>query len=90
MLWKYFLEFNMQELFTMWANWIPDKNMPVNQQHISKSYYVVNPYYEIYYDIQDEEYVTNGEDEFLELVDNGSRVTSFEDFVLCAYENSIP
>lgn len=86
MLWEDFLEFNQLDLFEMWNNWIPPHNKNTNGE---KFYYVNNPYYESWYDAFEDELCENGE-EFIELIDDGSRVTSFEDFVCCAYENSIP
>lgn len=94
MLWKTFLKYNQEELFTLWYNWVPKKDVSDKKEEkeevTSKTYYVTNPLYNFWFDSDHEEYVTNGEEEFLEFVDDGSRITSFEYFVCCAYENSIP
>lgn len=89
MLWKYFLEFYQEELYQLWYNWIPKKENKEKNELEPKSYFIKNPYYEHGYDYYNEEYIDNGEEEFIELVDYGDRVLSFEDFVSCAYENSM-
>ena len=89
MLWKDFLNLHQVELFNMWVNWVPSKVQDPNDKIKYKTYYVENPEYEVWFDRDQEEYCEMG-DEFIELIDRGNRVTSFEDFVCFAYDNSIP
>lgn len=96
MLWNYFLETYEIELYNLWKKWISvDPKLVVDtkvniKDKIVKTYYVKNPYYKLWYDKDEEDYVENEEEEFFELVDEGDRVLSFEKFVCAAYENSIP
>jgi len=94
MLWENFLESHQFELHKMWLEWIPSKSKSKNSKK-TKIYYLNNPEYRWDYRMTfDDEYMERFFDpdipEFIELVDKGDRVTSFEHFVCCAYENSIP
>ena len=89
MLWKYFLEMHQLDLFNLWCNWVPQFENSENYVKSLKTYYVKNPDYQFWYNHVDGEFYEDG-NEFIELVDNGTRILSFENFVCSAYENSIP
>lgn len=75
-MWNLFLELYQEDLYYLWCNWIP-LHKTVNKNKVEKIYLINN-----------EDYNEDYNEEFIELVDNGDRVLSFEDFVCCAYENT--
>ena len=81
MKWEYFTEFYLIDLYNLWSNWIPYKDRN-EKRGMEEKFHAIDRYRE--YD--EDEY----EDNLVTLVDEGDRVTSFRDFVYCAYENTMP
>ena len=84
MLWRDFKKMYELELYEVWCRWIPMEEKPLRKPEIVST--VISYIGQQYYDRYEEELVWK-DDEFMKLEDDGTRITSFRDFVCCAYEN---
>lgn len=71
-----FVKFYQTDLFELWDNWIPIKKDIETMEVLKEKAYFIED--------DDEEFG------FYELIDYGDRVLSFDNFMLCAYDNTIP
>jgi hypothetical protein len=84
--WKHFMELYKKDLYDMWSRWVVKSEKRLRESELVDRIVIRG---ERYYNTYEERYAWE-EDKYIDLIDDGYRVTSFKDFVYSAYKNSIP